>query len=642
MFEVREAGLGSADTNGAGFNAANANFPTNLAADAGTGNTASPVVSSATYNFLAADVGAYLFYKAGANSLPGWYPIASVAANKATLDAVAGENCRYMGAGYSMLAMPATNVDGIATVGAPTNGTWGIDYSQQDAPRVSVTDAVTNGTTTVTSATAAFHPGMVGNLVYLAGGTGAVAADWYEIVSYTNATTIVVDRATGLTAGTGVTLKLGGALATYSAGVDRVTVSNVTVWFKKGAAPFGIGVTKTVTLTNQLCGYTTRRGEFGPFTQTHIKATADSINMLACGTSSIVPTLFNLTFDADKRTTVRCVHRTGNFPGWYVINCRLINGLSGISGAQGAATHTFYDTEISGHSGDGVDGIVGAEFMNCLIGRNGGVGIDGSSIRLWNCIVAKNGTVGAYGSNGNGHFEGNTFAHNGTYGAQAGASGTSGGITHCQNNIVWRNGSAGIVNHGTLGATGSPAGNHFSRWRKNAYRSGDAVPFQTPIAVITFQEFIPPESIELTASPFIGPFWAVGVAWTAATKRLVETGAFVDAYVGGKVQIVGGTGMTPGRYDIAAVISNDEVELATSAGASDATDVEIYPIYELNDLAGGGALLRDTGHPGTYPGGVNVGYRDIGPLQHEETGGGGGGGGKFNPFGSPIFKGVAV
>jgi hypothetical protein len=62
----------------------------------------------------------------------------------------------------------------------------------------------------------------------------------------------------------------------------------------------------------------------------------------------------------------------------------------------------------------------------------------------------------------------------------------------------------------------------------------------------------------------------------------------------------------------------------------------------LNDLAGGGALLRDTGHPGTYPGGVNVGYRDIGPLQHEETGGGGGGGGKFNPFGSPIFKGVAV
>lgn len=104
------------------------------------------------------------------------------------------------------------------TTGASTNGggfksgASGTDWSQQDAAQYSVTDGVTAGTTTITSATANFGTDVVGNIIYVSGGTGSVTAARYEITGRTNSTTITVDRSTGLTAGTGVTLKIGGAV----------------------------------------------------------------------------------------------------------------------------------------------------------------------------------------------------------------------------------------------------------------------------------------------------------------------------------------------------------------------------------------------------------------------------------------------
>lgn len=97
----------------------------------------------------------------------------------------------------------------VRTTGNDTNGGGyaggGTDWSQQDAAQYSVTDGVTAGTTTITSATANFGTDVVGNVMYVQGGSGSITAGWYQIVSRTNSTTIVVDRSTGLTAGTGVT-----------------------------------------------------------------------------------------------------------------------------------------------------------------------------------------------------------------------------------------------------------------------------------------------------------------------------------------------------------------------------------------------------------------------------------------------------
>lgn len=76
----------ASNVNGGGFNYNNANFLSNLTTDANTGNIASPVVSSATYNFVAGDVGNWLYIKLGVNWYVNcWYQIVSVVSNKVTL-----------------------------------------------------------------------------------------------------------------------------------------------------------------------------------------------------------------------------------------------------------------------------------------------------------------------------------------------------------------------------------------------------------------------------------------------------------------------------------------------------------------------------------------------------------------------------
>lgn len=85
--------LGRNMLQGGGFNPGNANFLADLAC-AGAGgkeaNSATPEVSSASYNFVSTDVSAWLYIKSGTNWTPGWYQISSVAANKATLSAAVG------------------------------------------------------------------------------------------------------------------------------------------------------------------------------------------------------------------------------------------------------------------------------------------------------------------------------------------------------------------------------------------------------------------------------------------------------------------------------------------------------------------------------------------------------------------------
>ena len=120
------------------------------------------------------------------------------------------------------MAISNTQVLEVRTAGNDTNGggfnsaAAGVDYSQQDTKNtvgnnISTTDAVANGTTTITSATATFTADIVGNLIYLQGGTGALAAGWYQVNTFTNGTTIVVDRT--VAAGTGITMNIGGAMA---------------------------------------------------------------------------------------------------------------------------------------------------------------------------------------------------------------------------------------------------------------------------------------------------------------------------------------------------------------------------------------------------------------------------------------------
>lgn len=182
------------------------------------------------------------------------------------------------------MAISANTVFEVQTGGSDTNsggfvaGSSGTDWSQQTSPQYSVTDGVTAGTTTITSVTAAFGTDVVGNLIYVAGGTGSITAGWYQILTRTNSTTITVDRSTGLSVGTGATLHIGGALATPGQALALYVAGN-TIWCKGSSTissttanisggRLNFNVTGSQPAFNRFYGYGTTRGDNGRYVLT--------------------------------------------------------------------------------------------------------------------------------------------------------------------------------------------------------------------------------------------------------------------------------------------------------------------------------------------------------------------------------------
>lgn len=112
-----------------------------------------------------------------------------------------------------------------------------VDYSQQDAAQLSLTDlACVTTTTTLTSATGGFTAAMAGNVIRIASGTNFVIG-WYEITVYTNTNTVTLDRTpvTGSNGSSGVG-KVGGGIALGSDAIDNEfwgqTVAGNTIYVK--------------------------------------------------------------------------------------------------------------------------------------------------------------------------------------------------------------------------------------------------------------------------------------------------------------------------------------------------------------------------------------------------------------------------
>jgi hypothetical protein len=82
----------------------------------------------------------------------------------------------------------------------------------------STADAVASGSTTITSATASFTSAIVGTAIELAGA-------WYYVVSFTNATTITVDRI--VAAGTAIAMTVGGYAIAIPSGDASLLADNV-------------------------------------------------------------------------------------------------------------------------------------------------------------------------------------------------------------------------------------------------------------------------------------------------------------------------------------------------------------------------------------------------------------------------------
>lgn len=322
------------------------------------------------------------------------------------------------------MALSANTVVEVRANGSDTNGggfvtgASGTDWSQQAAAQYSVTDGVTAGTTTITSATANFGTDVVGNILYVAGGTGSVAAGWYQITARTNSTTITVDRSTGLTAGTGVTLKIGGALASPAIGSLAATVAGMTIWVRGDGGTYTISSASTnvtggcvsLSASVSMRGYNSTRGDYGTRPLLQADGTITTFTLLAVSTFGLVE---SINVDGNNRTASRGIASASQGIAVYcgAMNCTN-NGFSGSAtfcfatgcstqvafSASSASFCVAYSNTVSGFSAG-----ANATISWCLSINNSGATSDGFQVAsnqiVANCTAYGNGRHGFLVSN---------------------------------------------------------------------------------------------------------------------------------------------------------------------------------------------------------------------------------------------------
>lgn len=384
------------------------------------------------------------------------------------------------------MALSALTVFEVRTTGSDTNGggfvtgASGTDWSQQNSTQYSVTDGVAIGTTTITSATAAFGTDVVGNIMYLTGGTGSITAQWRQIVSRSSATTIVIDAS--ISASTGMTLHIGGALASPGQ-ASAVMVSGNDLWIKAGTYSItsaSVNVSggclnniSSSSRTNQsfIRGYSVTRGDnvSGAILQLNV-----STATIMAGLNGVV--VQNLTLDGNAQTTSKGISGSGG-NSFRVRNCLIENFTNGGINA-GAAVSMAENCDFTGCSSQGcyvgstalvsrawrcrfysntvtpIGGGVSAD--HCLIYNNSGASTDGFSdgdaaVIVQNCTIFGNGRHGLnIGGNTNsmcGMFTNNLLVNNGGFGISFGASGMEN--TLAINNAFYNN-TSGAVSSGGL------------------------------------------------------------------------------------------------------------------------------------------------------------------------------------------------
>ena len=387
-------------------------------------NTSAPVFTSASYNFVAGDAGAWLYIAAGTNWTAGWYKIASVASNAATLTATIGLAVLKAGG--------LSTATGCATTASPTGATWTIDYSQQAAAQFTYTDLASAGAgLTVSSAAFPFAKQQVGNCIVITGGTNFTAGR-YVIASVAAGVATVVGAA-NITTGAGAsgTGGQGGALASPGKAAGLVLAVN-DVWIKSGT------YTMTTTSTNvaagivnltvgpasetnvmRWIGYQTTRFDFGTrpvLTTDQTSCTLFTVavtghvlvdNIEADGASKTSVRGFavdNQYFPFFRRLVARNCTNTGIYynpatPGLgYMLNC-YVTTSSGASGAffvSGPCRNCVaYANTTTGFVGNGSD----QTYINCIAAGNTGASTDGfipsnNGVHYINCVAYANGRQG--------------------------------------------------------------------------------------------------------------------------------------------------------------------------------------------------------------------------------------------------------
>lgn len=377
IFEVETGG--SDTVNGGAFDPGQtAGMFTDGAATVAT--SSAPVFSSASYNFVAGDVGAWLYIASGTNWTSGWYKIVSVAANAATLSAA-------LGAGVLLGNIAVTSAAGCATTASPTGATWTIDYSQQATAQFAYTDLASVGAGLLVSSVAKpFAKQQVGNAIVITGGTNFTAGR-YVIASVAVGVATVVG-AGNITTGAGVngTGGLGGACASPGQ-VDGVNVAGNVTFIQQSGTVFSI----TSASYSVAAGCLSAHGQcqFIGYTSTRILANSDTRPTLQLnvnnatmfnGASSVIAA--NLICDGNNKTSAK--HSAGGA----FVNCKIMN--FNVDAGGGA----FVNCESTANSGTPFRG---GPFVNCVAHGNSASGFGGMTFGPVHCLSYGNTGASSHG-----------------------------------------------------------------------------------------------------------------------------------------------------------------------------------------------------------------------------------------------------
>lgn len=328
------------------------------------------------------------------------------------------------------MALAAATVWEVRTTGAATNGGGfnasrdavnGVDYSQQDAAQLALTDlAMAQSSTTLTSVTGGFTHAMEGNIIYIASGTNFIAG-YYEIVTYTNANTVVLDR-TAATAGAGSAGvgNVGGGSnhpdtirASVVAG-NKIYIQNGT-YVRVGANDYVLTVSVSGTAGNKIrwIGYITNHTTVPTGTNRPVLSAANTVtNALVFGSTTGNSYENLICYDATSDGIVGS--GTGNIfinvrsyshggDGWYIdsdnamINCESDNNSQeGLNDSGSGDLYVYYcyfhDNTNSGFSPD--TNAADVDMIGCISESNSGHGFDqvgtSNETRMFNCLAYNN------------------------------------------------------------------------------------------------------------------------------------------------------------------------------------------------------------------------------------------------------------
>lgn len=571
----------------------------------GSANTSAPTVSSATYTFVAGDVGAWVYSTNTTN--PGFYKISSVSTGIATVNATIGSGVIFNTTTQKWIPSTATGVDSSASL---TSKGILVDYSQSTAGILSLTDgACTTPSSTFTSATGGFTPAMVGNVLHINSITGAgTLVGWYEITGYTNTNTVTLDRTPAPSAsGTAANFIVGGALSLNSSLEDsyfeQIQAGNLT-WFKSGSYTSGGSVAVASTAStgaapSNIIGYTSVRGD--ACTGSNRPSIALGSNSYALGQFQNIGN-FSITGTAASMFTTGAGGRVSNISAFNssttASRVAVLPGVDSLLFNVEGVCQLGRAFNMTGNNAK----LIGCYAHNSLVGYYNST----SRITLSNCIVAacsSSGTVVSVNTYliNNCTFQGWGTPKSGTVAVSILASIDG---TYVFNSLItgWATGISG-----TTSQRFSNRGGYNNFYNNTA----DVALYSKDVTDIGLNPSYT-NATELTGSTA-----------TTSGSVLTQSGGDFSTVTDNVdyIYIVSGTGITAGMYLITSHTSTT-VTLNNAPGTS-ATADKVWVINKGEDYSVG-TNMKAAGFPGAFLGASTTSYLDIGAVQRQEAASSGG------------------